>query len=75
MGSIKPIIYSLEPSISRAREVQAFRRSGHKASRMASQSSIVDTAGGFQGAGAGGGLGLNAPGAGLSPIQSIMIPI
>jgi hypothetical protein len=35
---------------------------------MASQSSIVDTAGGFSGAGAGGGLGLNAPGAGLYPL-------
>jgi hypothetical protein len=31
--------------------------------------SIVETAGGIKGAGAGGGLGLNAPGAGLSLVQ------
>ena len=31
---------------------------------MAAQASIVETSGGITGAGAGGGLGLNAPGAG-----------
>ena len=35
-----------------------------KISPMAAQSSIVETSGGITGAGAGGGLGLNAPGAG-----------
>ena len=40
---------------------------------MAAHARIVETAGGFKGAGAGGGLGLNAPGAGGSLIQPRMM--